>query len=47
MLGGKLYTEKPGDLNDLNIHKLQSKLAFELIKTRKPIILIINSGRPS
>ena len=40
------YTEKPGNLNDLNIHKLQSKLAFELIKTRKPIILIINSGRP-
>ena len=45
-LGENSYTEKPGDLNDLNIHKLQSKLAFELIKTRKPIILIINSGRP-
>ena len=45
-LGENSYTEKPGDLNDLNIHKLQSKLAFELIKTGRPIILIINSGRP-
>ena len=45
-LGENSYTEKPGDLNDLNIHKLQSKLARELIKTGKPIILIINSGRP-
>ena len=45
-LGENSYTEKPGDLNDLNIHKLQSKLARELSKTGKPIILIINSGRP-
>ena len=28
-LGENTYTEKPGDLNDLNIHKLQSKLAVE------------------
>ena len=45
-LGENSYTEKPGDLNDLNIHKLQSKLARKLSKTGKPIILIINSGRP-
>ena len=37
-LGENTYTEKPGDLNDLNIHKLQSKLAVELSKTGKPII---------
>ena len=30
-LGENTYTEKPGDLNDLNIHKLQSKLAVELL----------------
>tara|TARA_Y100000768_G_scaffold373810_1_gene342842 strand:+ start:550 stop:2739 length:2190 start_codon:yes stop_codon:yes gene_type:complete len=45
-LGENTYTEKPGDLNDLNIHKLQTKLAKELSKTGKPIILILNLGRP-
>jgi beta-glucosidase len=45
-IGENSYTEKPGDLNDLNIHKLQLKLALELSKTGKPIVLIINSGRP-
>jgi beta-glucosidase len=45
-LGENTYTEKPGDLNDLNIHKLQTKLAIELSKTGKPIILILNLGRP-
>ena len=45
-LGENTYTEKPGDLNDLNIHRLQSKLAIELSKTGKPIILILNLGRP-
>tara|TARA_B100000579_G_scaffold437692_1_gene468251 strand:+ start:7413 stop:9704 length:2292 start_codon:yes stop_codon:yes gene_type:complete len=45
-LGENTYTEKPGDLNDLNIHHLQRKLAIELTKTGKPIILILNLGRP-
>ncbi len=45
-LGENSYTEKPGDLNDLNIHKLQSKLALKLAETGKPIILILNLGRP-
>ncbi len=45
-LGENTYTEKPGDLNDLNIHHLQRKLAIELSKTGKPIILILNLGRP-
>ena len=45
-LGENTYTEKPGDLNDLNIHHLQRKLAVELSKTGKPIILILNLGRP-
>jgi beta-glucosidase len=45
-LGENTYTEKPGDLNDLNLHRLQKKLAIKLAETGKPIILIINSGRP-
>ena len=45
-LGENTYTEKPGDLNDLNIHELQRKLAIALSKTGKPIILILNLGRP-
>lgn len=45
-LGENSYTEKPGDLNDLNLNSLQKKLARELSKTSIPIILVINSGRP-
>ncbi len=45
-LGENTYTEKPGDLNDLNLHKLQLKLAKKLAETGKPIILILNLGRP-
>jgi len=45
-LGENTYTEKPGDLNDLTLHKLQLKLAKEIAKTGKPIILILNLGRP-
>jgi len=45
-LGESTYTEKPGDLNNLNIHKYQIKLAQKLAETGKPIILILNLGRP-
>lgn len=45
-LGETSYTEKPGDLNDLKLHDLQIKLANELSKADKPIILILNQGRP-
>ena len=45
-LGENSYTEKPGDLNDLSLHHLQIKLAKELAKTGKPIVLILNLGRP-
>lgn len=45
-LGENTYTEKPGDINDLNLHKLQLKLATELSKCGKPIILVLNIGRP-
>ena len=45
-LGENCYTEKPGDLNDLNLHKFQLKLANKLSKCGKPIILVLNVGRP-
>lgn len=46
VLGENSYTEKPGDLNDLYISDLQTKLAKELAATGKPVILILNEGRP-
>jgi beta-glucosidase len=45
-LGENTYTEKPGDLNDLNLSLLQTKLATDMVKTGKPIVLILNEGRP-
>jgi len=45
-LGENSYTEKPGDLQDLTISDLQIKLANELAATGKPIILVLNEGRP-
>ncbi|ASB48548.1 beta-glucosidase [Alkalitalea saponilacus] len=45
-LGENSYTEKPGDLSDLMISENQEKLAIELAKTGKPVILVLNAGRP-
>ncbi|MGB4575645.1 MAG: glycoside hydrolase family 3 N-terminal domain-containing protein, partial [Paludibacter sp.] len=45
-LGENTYTEKPGDLNDLNLSALQSKLATEIGKLGKPVVLVLNEGRP-
>lgn len=45
-LGENSYTEKPGDLHDLTISSNQIKLAQALAKTGKPIVLILNEGRP-
>ncbi len=45
-LGENSYCEKPGDLNDLYISENQTQLALELAKTGKPVILILNEGRP-
>jgi beta-glucosidase len=44
--GENSYTEKPGDLNDLTLDKKQIRLANELAETGKPVILILNEGRP-
>ena len=45
-LGETSYTEKPGDINDITLHELQLKLAKELVKSGKPIVLVLNQGRP-
>ncbi|MDO9153437.1 MAG: glycoside hydrolase family 3 N-terminal domain-containing protein [Paludibacter sp.] len=45
-LGENTYTEKPGDLNDLTMSENQLRLAREMAKTGKPIILVLNQGRP-
>lgn len=45
-LGENSYTEKPGDLNDLYLSDRQTNLALELAKVGKPIVLVLNEGRP-
>ncbi len=45
-LGENSYTEKPGDLHDLSLSENQLELAQALSKTGKPMILVLNEGRP-
>ena len=45
-IGENSYTETPGNLNDLWLSKNQRDLVKELAKTGKPIILVLNEGRP-
>ncbi|WP_044207157.1 glycoside hydrolase family 3 N-terminal domain-containing protein [Flammeovirga sp. OC4] len=45
-LGENSYTEKPGDLDDLTLSANQLKLAEAMISTKKPVILVLNEGRP-
>ncbi|SDX03085.1 glycoside hydrolase family 3 N-terminal domain-containing protein [Flavobacterium degerlachei] len=45
-LGEKNYTETPGDISNLFISKSQIKLALALSKLNKPIVLVLNEGRP-
>ena len=45
-LGENSYCEKPGDLHDLYISDNQTELAIALANTGKPVILILNEGRP-
>jgi beta-glucosidase len=45
-LGENTYTEKPGDLNDLYLSELQTELARKLAATGKPVVLVLNEGRP-
>ncbi|WP_321479426.1 glycoside hydrolase family 3 N-terminal domain-containing protein [uncultured Bacteroides sp.] len=45
-IGENSYCETPGNLSDLSISANQSKLVKALATTGKPIILILNEGRP-
>ena len=40
------YTETPGNLTDLWLSENQRNLVKELSKTGKPVILVLNEGRP-
>ncbi|MBR4921229.1 MAG: glycoside hydrolase family 3 C-terminal domain-containing protein [Prevotella sp.] len=45
-IGENSYTETPGNLTDLWLSENQRNLVKELAKTGKPIVLILNEGRP-
>jgi beta-glucosidase len=45
-IGENSYTETPGNLNDLTLSRNQLVLANAMIKTGKPVIFILNEGRP-
>jgi beta-glucosidase len=45
-IGENNYTETPGNLNDLTFSHNQLLLANAMIKTGKPVIFILNEGRP-
>lgn len=45
-IGENSYCETPGNLSELTISANQSKLVKALAATGKPIILILNEGRP-
>jgi len=45
-IGENSYTETPGNLTDLTLSQNQRDLVKALIQTGKPIVLILNEGRP-
>ncbi len=45
-VGENSYTETPGNLNELDLSANQLSLAHAMIRTGKPVILILNQGRP-
>jgi beta-glucosidase len=45
-IGEDSYTETPGNINDMNLSTNQIALAQAMIKTGKPVITILNEGRP-
>ena len=45
-VGENSYCETPGNMDDLNLSANQKDLVKELAKTGKPIILVLNEGRP-
>lgn len=45
-IGENSYCETPGNTNDLHLSANQTELVKALSKTGKPIILVLNEGRP-
>jgi beta-glucosidase len=45
-LGEKAYCETPGNIDDLTLDEVQLNLTNELIKTGKPVIIVMLEGRP-
>ena len=45
-IGENSYTETPGNTNDITLSENQRNLVKALAKTGKPIVLVLNEGRP-
>ena len=45
-IGENSYCETPGNMNDLNLSAGQKELVRALAETGKPLVLVLNSGRP-
>lgn len=45
-IGENSYCETPGNINDLNLSSNQKELVKHLAKTGKPIVMVLNEGRP-
>ena len=45
-IGENSYCETPGNMDDLNLSANQKELVRELATTGKPVILVLNEGRP-
>ncbi len=45
-IGENSYCETPGNINDLNLHAEQQMLVKKVAEFGKPVILVLNEGRP-
>lgn len=45
-IGENTYCETPGNINDLNLSSNQKELVRSLAKTGKPVVMVLNEGRP-
>ena len=45
-IGENTYCETPGNINDLNLSSNQKELVKGLAKTGKPVVMVLNEGRP-
>ncbi|MCF0175872.1 MAG: glycoside hydrolase family 3 C-terminal domain-containing protein, partial [Bacteroidales bacterium] len=45
-IGENSYTETPGNINDLTLSRNQIEMVKALAATGKPVILVLNEGRP-